>query len=373
MQCRPLFCAGAFMFPVFVRCFAAGALTTLLISPALAQGELSTLRVATRVVPPIVEQHDQLTGFSIDLWNSISERLKIKTSYQVMPDVRGLLDAVRTGKADLGVSAVSITAEREAIFEFSQPIMNAGLQILVRGTGESVDSNPLGDLLRLLFSRSILVWLGIAFLFILIPSHLIWVLERRHPNGILPSGKYIPGIFDAMFWAATTLLAQGDHTPRHWMARVVTVLWMFAAVVFVAFYTAQLTATLTAQRIQGLINGPNDLVGKRVGTTRESTSATYLRAHRAQVEDFTLIGEAYQAMHEKKIDAVVFDAPVLLHYAAHEGSGRVQPVGGVFHKEDYGIVFPAASPLRKLVNEALLAMREDGTYDQIYNKWFGKK
>jgi polar amino acid transport system substrate-binding protein len=358
---------------VVARCCAAGAVAVLLISSALAQGESSTLRVATRMVPPMVEQRDQLTGFSIDLWNSIAQRLKIKSSYQIMPDVRGLLESVRTGEADLGVSAVSITAEREAIFEFSQPIMNAGLQILIRGSGESADSNPLADMLRLLFSRSILVWLGLAFLLILVPSHLIWVLERRHPNGILPSKKYFPGIFHAMFWAATTLLAQGDHTPQHWMARVVTVLWMFAAVVFVAFYTAQLTAALTAQKIQGFISGPEDLVGKRVGTTRESTSATYLRAHRAQLQEFTLIGEAYQAMHDKKVDAVVFDAPVLLYYAAHEGSGRVQPVGGVFHKEDYGIVFPAASPLRKQVNEALLAIREDGTYDQIYDRWFGKK
>ena len=39
--------------------------------------------------------------------------------------------------------------------------------------------------------------------------------------------------------------------PRHWMARIVAVLWMFTAVVFVAFYTTQLTASLTAQQIRG--------------------------------------------------------------------------------------------------------------------------
>jgi hypothetical protein len=74
-----------------------------------------------------------------------------------------------------------------------------------------------------------------------------------------------------------------------------------------------------------------------------------------------------------QLDAVVFDAPVLLYYAAHGGKGRVQVVGGAFHKEDYGIVFPPDSPLRKQVNGALLGMREDGTYDQIYDRWFANK
>jgi hypothetical protein len=46
---------------------------------------------------------------------------------------------------------------------------------------------------------------------------------------------------------AITLATQADHMSRHWMARIVAVPWMFTAVVFVAFYTAQLTASLTAQ------------------------------------------------------------------------------------------------------------------------------
>jgi polar amino acid transport system substrate-binding protein len=48
-------------------------------------------------------------------------------------------------------------------------------------------------------------------------------------------------------------------------------------------------------------------------------------------------------------------------------------VGPVFHKEDYGIVFQSNSPLRKQVNGVLLALREDGSYQQIYEKWFGSK
>lgn len=44
-----------------------------------------------------------------------------------------------------------------------------------------------------------------------------------------------------------------------------------------------------------------------------------------------------------------------------------------FRKEDYGIAFQPNSPLRKQLNNALLALRDDGTFQQVYNKWFTAK
>jgi polar amino acid transport system substrate-binding protein len=284
-----------------------------------------------------------------------------------------LLDLVRTGRAEVGISAVSITAARQAEFDFSQPMLNAGLQIMVRGKGKEAESNPLWDLLGLLFSSTILVWLGIAFLLVLVPAHLVWFLERRHASGIIPTANYIPGIFYALFWAASTLATQGEQMPRQWLARVVAVLWMFTGVVFVAFYTAQLAATLTVQQIQGGINGPDDLKGKHVATTRGSTAAAMLLELRAQVEEVARIDDAYKALLDKKVDAVVFDSPVLLYYAANAGKGLVQLVGAPFRKEDYGIVFKYNNPLHKQVNNALLSLREDGTYQKLYDKWFASK
>lgn len=343
-------------------------------SSSIAHGGAAKLRVATRVVPPmVIEKNGVLSGFSIELWNSIGERLNRETEYVVMSDIKELLDAVGDGRADLGIAAISITSERENRFDFSQPIMNAGMQILVRGTAGNVGPNPLRDLMRLLFSRTILIWLGIALLLILVPAHLIFLTERRHRNGIIPTTKYFPGIFHAMFWAAGTLATQADQMPRHWIARIVAVLWMFTGVVFVAFYTAQLTASLTVQQIRGAINGPQDLIGRSVGTTRGSTAATYLNDVKARVQEFEDVDDLYSALLNQQVDAVVFDSPALLYYATHDGKGLARVVGSVFHKEDYGIVFPTGSPLRKHVNEALLALRENDRYQTIYDEWFARR
>jgi polar amino acid transport system substrate-binding protein len=358
------------MLTVFCRLALSLWIVATFITSASAEPAGREVVVATRILPPmVIEQKGQLTGFSIELWNTIAERLKLKTSYQPAPNVAALLELVRTSKTELGIAAISITSARETEFEFSQPILNAGLQIMTRGSKEG-GGNPLFDLLGLLFSLTSLLWLGVALLLLLVPAHIVWFLERRHSAGIVPTTNYIPGIFHAMYWSAATLATQAENQPRQWLARIVAVFWMFTGIVFVALYTAQLAATLTVQQIQGGINGPDDLVGRKVATTRGSTGAAVLRDLRAQVVEVERIEDAYRALNERDVDAVVFDAPVLLYYAANEGKGRVHMVGSPFRKEDYGIVFRPGNPLRRQVNAVLLQLREEGVYQQIYDRWF---
>jgi polar amino acid transport system substrate-binding protein len=146
---------------------------------------------------------------------------------------------------------------------------------------------------------------------------------------------------------------------------------MFVAVLFVAIFTAAVTSELTVQKLRSEIQGPEDLPGKIVATVRNSTSARYLSANAIHTTEFNSVEEAIQALEKGDPDAIVFDAPVLQYYASHEGTGKVQVVGPVFRKEAYGIQFPKDSRWRKVVNEALLRLRENGTYDRLLVKWFG--
>jgi len=188
---------------------------------------------------------------------------------------------------------------------------------------------------------------------------------------VLTSRSYYPGIVDAAWWAASTLATQADQMPRAALSRIVAVIWMFASVVFIAYFTASVTSTLTLQHLHGDINGPDDLPGKRVATVVGTTAEEYLLQHHIDRIPFPKIDDALDALRHEGADAVVYDAPVLMYYASHEASGKVQMVGSIFRKESYGIVFPTDSPYRKRVNEALLHIREDGTYDRLYAKWFG--
>ena len=342
-------------------------------STAFAQAEPPEVRAVAILAPPVVmEQNGTLIGFSIDLWNAIAALLKVKTSYQIMPDVGALENAMRSKGADVTVSPVFITSARDEQFDFSFPVMDAGLQIMVRDTGERAQTaSPLWDLLRLLFSRTTAVWLGVALLLVLIPAHLIWLLDRRHPDSMLSNRNYFPGIFEVLYWGLSSLTSQAQTMPHQWAARLFSIFWMFVGVVFVALYTAQLTTTLTVERIRGAIEGPDDLPGKQVATLAHSLAADYLRAQNAQVLEFPAIDQSFKALLDKKVDAVVTAAPVLLYFAAHKGKGLVKVVGPEFNSAPVAFMVQLNSPLRKRIDGAMTKLRENGTYQQLHDKWFG--
>ncbi len=64
--------------------------------------------------------------------------------------------------------------------------------------------------------------------------------------------------------------------------------------------------------------------------------------------------------------------PSLQYWVAKRGNGMLQVVGPIFRPRKYGIAVGKGSPLRKRINEALLAIYEDGTYEDIYAKWLSR-
>jgi polar amino acid transport system substrate-binding protein len=337
-------------------------------SPVVTPVPEPAIKVAMRILPPfIVEGEQGYTGFSADLWNELAKRTGITFEWQRTENVKAILESVRSGQAQIGIAAISITSAREQEFDFSQPMFESGLQIMVPVSDDGGFS--LRQFLGFFTRGAMPYLLGILALLIIIPGHLVWWAERKHAQPAF-SAQYFPGIFQSMAWALSAAAGQQNSDPQSKLGRLMAVAAIFVSLLFLTYWQAELTSSFTVQQLQGDIGGPDDLPGKRVGTTAGSTSATYLKLKQAKVEEFQSIDEAFKALETRKLDAVVFDAPVLLYYAANLGRGKVRVVGPAFKRENYGILFPRGSVLRKKVNEALLVMREDGTYDTLYNKWF---
>jgi polar amino acid transport system substrate-binding protein len=340
--------------------------------PAMAQEGATPLpqklRIATREIAPfIIPGENGYVGFSAELWSELSKRLSLESTWVARKNVAELIGAVEAGEADVGIAAISITSAREQKFDFSQPMFESGLQIMVAAQEQSGFS--LSNVLHFFTRGAMPYLLGLLALLILIPGHIVWWAERKHAEPAF-SKHYFPGIFHAMAWALSAAAGQQNNDPRSRIGRFMSVGAIFVSLLFLTYWQAELTSSFTVQQLQGDIAGPDDLPGKRVGTAAKSTSVEYLSTRRAQVVQFEKMELAYAALIEGKLDAVVFDGPVLLYYAANEGRGKVITVGQMFRRESYGILFPKGSPLRKQVNEALLKMREDGTYDTLYRKWF---
>lgn len=331
----------------------------------------SSLIVATRIVPPFVmKEGDELQGFSIDLWKALAREMGVESRYVVKETLPDLFAEVRDGSAALAISAISITAEREKLFDFSQPMFDAGLQIMVSADRGNQGSG-FASLLSLFSSKALRELLLVLVVLILLPAPLIWLVERRHPTSFVPSSSKPSEAAKSLWWTSSTLAGQATDMPSSFLGRVIAVIWMFVGVVFVSYFTATVTAQLTVKQLAGEIAGPRDLAGKRVATVAGSTGFLYLKQLGLEPRGFNHIADAIAALTNGAADAVVYDAPVLQYHASHDGKGKVQVSGPVFHAEAYGILFRPNEPLRKAVNGALLHLRETGEYEALRQHWFG--
>ncbi|HNP57866.1 MAG TPA: transporter substrate-binding domain-containing protein [Gordonia sp. (in: high G+C Gram-positive bacteria)] len=336
----------------------------------VAHAEPRNITVITHPLAPFVMvEGSHRTGFTVDLWDEIAQRSGWTTTYRDVDSVKDQLAGVTSGAADVGAGAISITSERTARYDFSQPILNAGMQIMVPAGKQGPTTPGLRGFLDLLLSKTMLVWLASALVLALVPAHFYWFVERRHPESKI-SRSYFPGIVQALGAMLGSLIAAGDDAPQHWLTRGLFLLWAFVGVIFVAFYTANLTANLTVERFDSKISGPGDLVGNKVATVAHTTSAAFLKERGIKATEMDSVDGALRAIREG-YDAVVFDAPVLQYYVAHAGKGIAQMSGPIFAAEDYGFAFKEGSDLRRQVDAALLSMREDGTYERIRQLWFG--
>ncbi|NJB66588.1 glutamine transport system substrate-binding protein [Desulfobaculum xiamenense] len=122
------------------------------------------------------------------------------------------------------------------------------------------------------------------------------------------------------------------------------------------------------------ITDVNDLAGRIVACKIDTTSAEFAtrRIPDAMVSLFRNIDDAFLDLQFRKIDAIIFDAPAVEHYAANAGKGRVKAVGPLLDPQDYAIAFKKNSPLLDQVNKALERMKQDGRLDRLRERWLGK-
>jgi polar amino acid transport system substrate-binding protein len=342
------------------------------LSPA-AHAESRTVTVATYPLDPFVMTRDGVrTGFTIDLLNQIATRAGWTLKFDEIANgsSKGLLKEVIEGRADAAACSISITAERLKTADFSQPFLSGGLQILVPADTVERSQPGLKGFLKLLLSKAILVWFFVALILAAVPAHIIWLLERHHDDSMV-ARSYFPGIFQSLGWGLGMLTASADQSPRHWAPRMVGVVWAFVSLIFVSYFTAILTANLTAEKFESKIGGPADLIGKKVCAVAKSTSSEFLTSIGVPHQTPANLPDCYAGLGGK-YDAVVDASPILRYYANNGGAGKVEVVGPVFKERDYGVGFAIGSDLRKQFDDALLQMREDGEYDALREKWLGK-
>ncbi len=332
-----------------------------------AKQDQEPLRVATKVIEPFVfKDGDRLTGFSIDLWEEVSLLTGLPFEFVEVQSVDDQLNAVIEGKADAAIAAISMTREREENLDFSYPYYRSGLQIMTTGQSPSIFASFLSYILS---SRFLIGMAGVLVILVIV-GHIAWLVERKN-NPDIPQA-YLTGIWEGLWWAAATVttVGYGDTRVMDKWGRLLGIFWMFAGLFLIANFTAFVTAEVTVNQLETSISGVEDLQGKRVVTVNGTTSADFLHERRIPFRKVETIEEAYELLENEDVDAIVYDAPVLQYYAATAIGSKVQVVGSPFQVEYYGIALPTNSPYEEQIDQALLEIRANGTYDELTAKWY---
>lgn len=328
-----------------------------------------TLRVAILITrPPFVHKTDTgYSGLAMDIWQKISLAQNWGSVYTVVPKLSEGLRLVETGKADVFISNLSITSARRKLVDFSQPYFDSGLQIMV----DSDQANGAADLWHgLVANGHIRVFVG-GTLLIILAALIATFLERRF-NPEFPK-EWPHGVAESLYNVASVVFSgKTNHKPLPGpLGKLLQTFWLIAGVASVAYVTSAITSVMTANVINGTINGPADLAHKRVGTKEDSTAETYLRSLNLQVSVYPDIDDAIHALEHGSVRAVVFDFPTLRYYAEQNPDEHVSVVGSVFDAQAYGFAMALGSNLREPIDYELLQLRESGFVDELKNKYFG--
>jgi ABC-type amino acid transport substrate-binding protein len=123
------------------------------------------------------------------------------------------------------------------------------------------------------------------------------------------------------------------------------------------------------------VKTPDDLVGKTIGVQAGTTGAEAAKSikNTKDVKAYPTAPEAFQALANGDVDAVINDVPVSLNIILNSPKLNLVVIGKPFTLEYYGIaVRKDCTDLQDKVNKALGEVIADGTYAKVYAKFFGE-
>ncbi|GAB7190401.1 ABC transporter substrate-binding protein [Kineococcus sp. NUM-3379] len=125
---------------------------------------------------------------------------------------------------------------------------------------------------------------------------------------------------------------------------------------------------------------PADPCGKRVAVQTGTVQADEDLPKRQQecqaagkpaieVLSFASQQDATAALVANRADATVADSPIVA-YAVQQTQGQLEAVGEIYDSAPYGVVVPKEqTQTAEAIAQALQAIAEDGTYEQVLAKW----
>uniref|UniRef100_A0A8C2X9X8 Glutamate receptor n=1 Tax=Cyclopterus lumpus TaxID=8103 RepID=A0A8C2X9X8_CYCLU len=373
-----------------------------------------TVKVVTLLEDPfvmvaenILGQPKRYKGFSIDVLDALAKILGFKYEIYQVADSKygsqlpngswnGMIGDLINKRADLAVSAITITPERENVVDFSKRYLDYSVGILLRKPEEKI------NIFSLFAPFDLAVWACIAAA-IPVVGVLIFLLNRL--QALRSSSQNAPGqppnggsgsLHSAVWIVYGAFVHQGGEGVVGSVAlRIVMGSWWLFTLIVCSSYTANLAAYLTVSRMDHAIRSFQDLARQMevdYGTVRDSAVYDYFRnkgtnpleQDSTYAELWRTISRSHGLDHSvsspsegirkvcKSPYAFLWDMAVLEYAALTDDDCTITVSGNGMSSKGYGIAMQHGSPYRDLFSQKILELQEKGDLDIMKQKWWPK-
>jgi polar amino acid transport system substrate-binding protein len=318
-----------------------------------------------------MNDNGQPSGISIFLWDNIAEQLGLQYNIEQY-GLEEMLEAVAQGKADIAVSCLSITHEREKIVDFSHSFYETHLAIAVNQQGF------LQTLKNIFYNKRLFIVLGIVVGVAALIGGILYLLEHRTNNKLYSmktkGGKLMEALISGLPFITSGPIRYYEF--KTLSGRTLSAFLAIGSTVMIASITALLASAFTIDLMHSTITGPQDLAKVKVGVMEASTSFAYLQEQGINSRTFSDRQELLTALDSGSLDAVVGDDAVLRYkIKAAQAGGKYETLSvlpSVFEKQNYGFALPDESPHLEMLNQALLYVRDTPEWKVEIVKYIGK-
>ncbi|VDO07073.1 unnamed protein product [Rodentolepis nana] len=301
----------------------------------------------------------------------------------------GLIGEILNNTADLVMAPLTVSYTRAQVVEFSEPFLAFGLSLIIKKPGKQKSGS-----LSFLRPLSNAVWFAIFGAWITVSLGL-YVIARISPTewqiktDPITKERYFNRRFslgNSVWISFAAFVQQGvDFAPRAPGTRLLVAIWWFVTLILIAFYTANLAAFLTVSLRVPPINGWTDLLNSDMEYGSLKSGSTRDFFFNTKLEPFAQLG-SWMRRHQHALASSVDDGvervrnskgkyAFVLESVMNEYHNNREPcdtmmVGGAFGNYGYGIALPRHSPMREVLSDAVLRLREAQVIANLRKKWW---
>ncbi|KAF5956228.1 hypothetical protein HYC85_003453 [Camellia sinensis] len=313
-----------------------------------------------KITPSTKNSNKTYDGFCISVFKEVLKILDYDLPYKFV-EFNGtygdLVENVANKTFGGAVGDITILAERWRGVEFTQPITESGLSMVV-----PVKSASKAWIFLEPFTME--MWLATGAILIY-TMFIVWFLEHRSNPEF--SGPWKDQLGNVLWFTFSSLFLVHKEKIQSNYTRVVVVVWLFVVLILTQSFTASLTSMLTISRLRPIINPTN-----KVGCDANAFMSKYVQdVLKYKSENVKLIrdqDEYLTAFKNGSISAAFLEIPYAKLFT-NNYCMKYTVIGSTYRFGGFGFVFQEGSSIADDVSEAILKLSQNGTLKRLEEMW----